>query len=81
MALSSCEVEYIAAAVVACQGVCLKWLLGELFGHDIGTLEQRIDNKSVIALMKNPVFHDRSKHIETKYHYIPQCIENGNIDV
>jgi hypothetical protein len=26
-------------------------------------------------------FHDRSKHIEIRYHFIRQCVENGNIDV
>jgi hypothetical protein len=50
-------------------------------GHDGDATELRVDNKSAIALMKNPVFHDRSKHIEIRYHFIRQCVENGNIDV
>jgi hypothetical protein len=29
--------------------------------------------------MKNPVFHGRSKHIDTRYHFIRQCIEKGQI--
>ena len=40
-----------------------------------------MDNKSAIALMKNPVFHDRSKHIQTRYHFIRQCVDNGDINV
>ena len=40
-----------------------------------------MDNKSAIALVKNLVFHDRSKHIETKYHFIRQCIENMHVEV
>jgi hypothetical protein len=35
----------------------------------------------VIALTRNPVFYDRSKHIETRYHFIRRCVENGNIDI
>lgn len=40
-----------------------------------------VDNKSAIALSKNPVHHDRSKHIDIKYHYIRSCIEEGKTDV
>lgn len=38
-----------------------------------------MDNKSIIAMTKNPVFHDRSKHIDTRYHFIRECVENGKI--
>ena len=34
---------------------------------------------SAIALSKNPVFHDRSKHIDTRYHYIRECIDGNRI--
>jgi hypothetical protein len=81
VALSSCEAEYVAATAAACQGVWLKRLLGELLGHDGGVPELHIDNKSAIALTKNPVFHDRSKHIQIRYHFIRQCVEDGDIDV
>jgi hypothetical protein len=40
-----------------------------------------MDNKSVIALSRNPVHHDRSKHIDTKFHFIRECIEEGKIEV
>ena len=39
-----------------------------------------VDNKSTISLCKNPVHHDRSKHINTKYHYIRECVEEGKIE-
>jgi hypothetical protein len=38
-----------------------------------------IDNKSAISLCKNLVHHDMSKHIDTKYHYIWQCVEESKI--
>ena len=59
----------------------LKRQLGELLGNDGGITELRIDNKSAIALAKNPVFHDRSKHIQIRYHYIRQCVDNGDINI
>ena len=40
-----------------------------------------VDNKSAISLSKNPVQHDRSKHIDTRYHYIRECVEDGRIEV
>ncbi|KAL0386129.1 UNVERIFIED_CONTAM: Retrovirus-related Pol polyprotein from transposon TNT 1-94 [Sesamum radiatum] len=40
-----------------------------------------MDNKSAIALAKNPVFHDRSKHIDARFHFIRDCIANKEIEV
>jgi hypothetical protein len=42
-------------------------------------LIQDLKRKSAIDLSKNPVHHDRSKHIEVKYHYIRECVEKGKI--
>jgi len=36
---------------------------------------------SAIQLCKNLVFHDRSKHIEVRYHFIPGCIKDGTVTV
>ena len=40
-----------------------------------------VDNKSAIALSKNPVHHERIKHIDTRYHYVRECVERGQIDI
>lgn len=40
-----------------------------------------VDNKSTISLSKNPVFHDRSKHILIRYHFIRECVEQGRIGI
>ncbi|PKA46909.1 Retrovirus-related Pol polyprotein from transposon TNT 1-94 [Apostasia shenzhenica] len=40
-----------------------------------------IDNKSALALAKNPVFHDRSKHIDIRYHFIRECIAKMEIQL
>jgi Reverse transcriptase (RNA-dependent DNA polymerase) len=81
VALSSCEAEYIAASAAACQGVWLEALRAELMEQSSQKIMLRIDNQSAISLCKNPVFHDRSKHIDTKYHYIRENVENGRIAV
>jgi len=38
-----------------------------------------VDNQSAIALSRNPVFHDRSKHIDVRYHFIWECVDEGGI--
>jgi hypothetical protein len=41
-------------------------------------VELRVDSKSALALAKNLVFHERSKHIRVRYHFIRGCLEEGN---
>ncbi|GKF54652.1 ribonuclease H-like domain, reverse transcriptase, RNA-dependent DNA polymerase [Tanacetum coccineum] len=77
VALSSCESEFIAAT----QALWLKRLLSRLTHSDKEKITILVDNKSAITLMKNPVFHGRSKHIDTKYHFIRECVERDDIQV
>ena len=81
VALSSCEAEYIASANAACQGIWLSRLLGELLGIQVPKVRLLVDNKSAIALSKNIVHHDRSKHIDTRYHFIRDCVDRGEVDI
>jgi hypothetical protein len=81
VALSSCEAEYITGTTAACQGVWLTRLLSELKGKREGAVKIYIDSESAIQLSKNPIFHDRSKHIDTRYHFIRECIEEGRVCV
>jgi hypothetical protein len=81
VALSSCEAEYIAASTAACQAVWLSRLLGEVIGTEPKKVKLLIDNKSAIALSQNPVHHERSKHIDIRFHFIRECIEEGKVEV
>jgi hypothetical protein len=38
-----------------------------------------VDNKPAIALTKNPVLHDRIKHIDIKFHFLRDCVDGGQI--
>ena len=62
--LSSCEAEYIAASMAATQGVWLARLMEELIGRENDPPMLYVDNKATISLIKNPILHDWSKHIE-----------------
>ncbi|KAK2989665.1 hypothetical protein RJ640_021585 [Escallonia rubra] len=55
VALSTCEAEYIAAAACTCQAIWLKNILKELYLIEEGPTMIYVDNKSAIALAKNPV--------------------------
>jgi hypothetical protein len=56
-------------------------LLGDLLGVDPLVANLNVDNKAAIQLCNNPVHHDRSKHIDTRYHYIRDCVENETVTV
>lgn len=79
--MSTCEAEYIAAATAACQGVWLARLLGDMKNTEAEQVRLKIDNKAAISLSKNPVFHDRSKHIDTRFHFLRECVEDGHVEV
>ncbi|KAK9063254.1 hypothetical protein SSX86_017124 [Deinandra increscens subsp. villosa] len=77
--LSSCEAEFVAANAAACQALWLSGLLKEITKEEQGPVLLKVDNKSAISLMKNPVFHGRSKHIALRYHFIRECIEHNQV--
>ena len=79
VALSSCEAEYVAATMAATQGIWLARLLGELKGEAPSTVKLRLDNMSALALSRNPVHHERNKHMEVRYHSIRDCVIAGQI--
>jgi hypothetical protein len=81
VALSSCEAEYIAASAAACQSVWLARVLGEILEAVVARPVIRIDNKSAISLVRNPVHHDRSKHIDVRFHFLQECAQVGLIEV
>jgi hypothetical protein len=75
--LPSCETEYITASTASTQALWLVRLLSDL-DRDTRAVELKVDSKSALALAKNPVFHERSKHIRVRYHFIRGCLEEGS---
>ena len=79
VALSSTEAEYIAAAHATKEVVWLRRLLSELGqAIDVPT-HLHIDNQSAIAIARNPEFHDRTKHIDVRYHFLQQKVDSKEI--
>ena len=75
VALSSYEAEYIATSMAATQGVWFARLMEELIRREGDPPMLYVDNKATISLIKNPILHDQSKHIEIKFHYIQECVD------
>lgn len=82
VALSSTESEYIALTAATKEAVYLKSLLGELEVHE-SKLPVLIygDNLSAQQLVKNPVYHCRSKHIDIRYHFIRDKLQSNEIEL
>nr|GEZ69147.1 Gag-Pol polyprotein [Tanacetum cinerariifolium] len=80
VAISSTEAEYIALCGCCAQ---ILWMRAQLsdYGLAINKILMYCDNKSDIALCCNNVQHSRSKHIDIKYHFIKEQVENGVIEL
>ena len=77
MALSTTESKYIAACSVSSELVWLRKFLSGLSDLELDATCIYCDNQSCIKLSENPVFHDKSKHIDIKYQYIRDMVEKG----
>jgi hypothetical protein len=78
---STTEAEYVAAAEAAREAAWLKGIINELeINFHVDTIPLYIDNNSALKLTRNAEYHSRSKHINIKYHYIRQAVEEGIID-
>ncbi|GKD66698.1 retrovirus-related pol polyprotein from transposon TNT 1-94 [Tanacetum coccineum] len=78
--ISSTEAEYIAMSGCCAQ---ILWMRSELTDYALGfnKIPMYCDNKSAIALSCNNVQHSRSKHIDIRFHFIKEHVENGVIEL
>nr|GEW56410.1 retrovirus-related Pol polyprotein from transposon TNT 1-94 [Tanacetum cinerariifolium] len=75
-AISSREAKYIALSVYCAQ---ILWIHSQLtyYGFQFNKIPLYCDNKSAIALCCNNVQHSRAKHVNVRYHFIKEQVENG----
>jgi hypothetical protein len=79
IALSMAEAKYIVACSANCESVWLWILLTDLFDLEMEVITILCDNQSCIKMIENHVFHDKSKHIDMRYHYIRDMVQRGAI--
>ncbi|GJU83574.1 hypothetical protein Tco_1285939 [Tanacetum coccineum] len=80
VATSSTKAEYVAAA--HCCGHVL-WIQNQMLDYGFNFMNTKIfiDNQSTICIVKNPVFHQRTKHIEIRHHFIRDANEKHLVQV
>lgn len=69
VALSSTEAEYISAVEASKEAIWLQGILGEI-ERKCYTSVLHMDSQSALFMCKDPVFHERTKHIDVRYHFI-----------
>jgi hypothetical protein len=81
VALSSTEAEYVAQTHAAKELIWLRTIIGELNSPFENPTTLHCDNQGAIALAKDNKFHARTKHIDIRYHFIREAVEDGSINM
>ncbi|GJR86958.1 retrovirus-related pol polyprotein from transposon TNT 1-94 [Tanacetum coccineum] len=74
------EAEYMALTKAVKESIWLKGLLIEL-GVNLRSVVVNCDNQSAIHLSRNAMFHEKTKHINVRYHFIREIVESREIEV
>ncbi|KAH9668969.1 hypothetical protein KPL70_021600 [Citrus sinensis] len=80
VALSTTEAEYIALTEAVKEAIWLRGLVSEL-GFKQKVVKVSCDSSSAIQLSKNPKYHERTKHIDVRMHFIRDEIGKGVMNV
>lgn len=81
VARSSAEAEFRALANGICEGIWIKRVLKELGVCSPSSILMRCDNQAAISIAKNPVHHDRTKHVEIDRHFISEKVTSGSVEL
>ena len=81
MALSSTESEYIALSYAAQETIWLRRLVESLTVKQDAASVLFEDNQGAISLCKNPKDHGRTKHIDIRYHFVRNTVENKLVEL
>ena len=81
VALSTTEAEYVALSAATQEAVWLSRLLTDIKAPPKEPILIKEDNQGTIAVARNPVSHNRTKHIDIKFHYVREALEDGIIDL
>jgi hypothetical protein len=81
VALSTTEAEYVAACSAGQEILWLRHLFKE-FGFTLSSPSMlHIDNRSALSVAKNPEHHGRMKHLDLRFYWLRDCVNDGHIAV
>ena len=78
--MSTTEANYIVVSEACKEAIWLARLVGDL-GISVEVPTLHCDSQSAIMLAKNPVFHAKTKHIDVKYHFIRDVLEDKHMEL
>jgi len=81
VSLSTSEAEYVALSIATQEAVWLRKLFDDLQTNLKDPTVVMEDNQRTIAMAKNPVSHTRTKHIDIRYHYVHEAVQDGLISL
>ncbi|CAL9017922.1 unnamed protein product, partial [Prunus brigantina] len=81
VALSTAEAEYVSASEATAQTIWLRFVLDDFGEMQSEATPLFYDNMSAISMAKNPVFHQRTRHINRRYHFIREALQEGVINM
>ncbi|KAM0988950.1 hypothetical protein ACFX2A_013056 [Malus domestica] len=79
--LSTAEAEYVSAAMATSQAIWLRFVLKDFGEMQVDASPLMCDNTSAIAMTKNPIFHQKTKHIKRKFHFIREALQENTIEL
>ena len=74
VALSIAKEEYVVTCSASCEAMWLRKILSDLFDLQLDVTCIFCDNHICMKLTESPIFHDKLKHIEIKFHYIMDMV-------
>jgi len=81
VALSTAEAEYMALSMAVQTVICIRKLLKDFYIASENPTIIYEDNQGCIAMAKNPVNHERTKHIDIRYNFVREKVEDKTIVV
>ena len=78
--MSTAEVEYVAASLCCSQVLWKKQQLLD-YGIKLDHIPIKCDHTSAINLSKNPIQYSRTKHIDIRYYFLRDHVQNGDISL
>ncbi|KAM1948201.1 hypothetical protein ACFX15_008419 [Malus domestica] len=79
--LSIAEADYVSVVKAIAQAIWLRFVLLNFGEEKVEPTQILCDNTSAIAISKNPIAHHKARHINRRFHFIRDALQNGEIDL